>query len=270
MGEAFIIKRGSISISEDINLTVVGGAIQPTTPKENMIWVNTDTEISGYAFSATEPENPVEGMTWFQTDIFSAAPINIDKKNAVILYPSGCFQYINGAWISKDAQTFINDIWVNWRIYFYNRGNQCTDLTGGWLAKGVLANSSGQGKSVKPAVTQNTDNMTIVFNAAQYGSGMVYTANSIDLTELKLIIIEGEANCPVSNSSVRIAAYSKVPSYRGQYMVANATIIKSGTFKTILDVSALSGEYYLSIDFYNDPSGTNTIVVNKFYGGQYK
>ena len=36
----------------DLNFEVVGGTSAPTDPKENTIWMNTDTEITGYQFSA--------------------------------------------------------------------------------------------------------------------------------------------------------------------------------------------------------------------------
>lgn len=256
--------------SAGLKLKVVGGITQPTSPKENMVWVNTDTEISDWAFSSFEPESPVEGMVWFQTGTTSSAAMNINKKNTVMLYPGGCSQYIDGAWVEKDAQTYLNGAWVDWRIYFYNKGDQCTDLTGGWLAKGVLT-EAGKGKAVTPQITQNADNMTIVFTGAQYAMGLIYTQNQIDLTEFKTITINGSANCPVTNGSVSLSVYSSVPSYSGHTKVAGTNIKKggvilNGVFETTLDVSALSGKYYLAIDFYNDPSGTNTVIVEEFYG----
>ena len=253
-----------------LNLKVVGGTAQPASPKENTVWVNTDTAINGYAFSTAAPTNPVAGMVWFQTGTASSAAMNIDKKNTVMLYPGGCSQYIDGAWVEKDAQTYLNGKWVDWRIYFYNKGNQYLELTGGWLAKGVLT-KEGKGKAVTPQITQNADNMTIVFTGAQYANGLIYTKNQIDLTEFKTITINGEANCPVKNGSVNLGVYSSVPSYVGDTKVAGTNIKKggiilSGVFETTLDVSALSGKYYLTIDFYNDPSGTNTVIVEEFYG----
>ena len=38
-----------------LNFKVVGGTSTPSSPKENTIWVNTDAEISSWAFSAEEP-----------------------------------------------------------------------------------------------------------------------------------------------------------------------------------------------------------------------
>lgn len=254
-----------------LNLKVVGGTTQPTSPKENTIWVNTDTEIEGWAFSSAQPESPKEGMLWFQTTTDSLVAMNIDKKNTVMLYPGGCSQYIGGAWVEKDAQSFIGGKWVDWRIYFYNKGDQCTDLTGGWLAKGIYSGSGNAGHKGTPAITQNADNMTIAFTGVQYGCGVVYTQNQIDLTEFKSITIEGEVDLPLKASGVWLRVYSGIPSYRGETAVASTAIktagaILQGALQVSLDVSALSGKYYLAIDAYNDPGGTNTVIVEEFYG----
>lgn len=248
-----------------LKLKVVGGTAAPANPRENTVWVNTDTEIEGWAFSSTQPESPKEGMLWFQTTTGSSAAMNIDKKNTVMLYPGGCSQYIGGAWVSRDAQSFIGGKWVDWRIYFYNRGDECTDLTGGWLAMGNLANSSGQGKAITPSVTRNADSMVIGFSGAQYGVGHVYTQNRIDLTEFKTITIEGESACTYTNPS--IVAIEAEP-VQGKYVptVASVDLPKTGAFKTALDVSALSGGHFIAVKFYNTASATSSVTMSEFYG----
>ena len=248
-----------------LNLKVVGGTAAPSSPKGNTVWVNTDTEINGYAFSTTQPTGPVEGMVWFQTGTASSAAMNIDKKDTVMLYPGGCSQYIGGAWVEKDAQTYLNGQWVDWRTYFYNKGDECTDLTGGWLAMGNLANSSGQGKAITPSVTRNADSMVIGFSGAQYGVGHVYTQDRIDLTEFKTITIEGESACTNTNPSIKVASAEPAA---GKYWpsVASVDLPKTGAFKISLDVSALSGLHFIAVGFYNTASATSTVTMFDYYG----
>ena len=267
MGEAFIIRRGGASGSDNgnLNLTVVGGTVQPTG-SENMVWVNTNTEINGYAFSATEPTSPVEGMVWFKTVERSSAAMNIDKKNTVMLYPGGCSQYINGAWVEKDAQTYLNGAWVDWRTYFYNRGDECTDLTGGWLAMGMKTNSSGQGTAKAPVITKNADSLEITFATTQYATGMVYTKNRIDLTELESLSVDGEF---VSTSGTQVTAslFSSIPTHAGQ-SVADVKLAKdvTGSVSAKIDVSAISGEYYIALEFYNNAVDGCTFKLFEYYG----
>lgn len=52
MAKAFLHGSGA----SPLNFRVVGGSTQPADPKENTLWVTTDRDISGYAFSPGEPE----------------------------------------------------------------------------------------------------------------------------------------------------------------------------------------------------------------------
>ena len=44
-------KHGAGGVSA-LNFKIVGGTEQPVDPKENTLWVNTQTEISGWVVSA--------------------------------------------------------------------------------------------------------------------------------------------------------------------------------------------------------------------------
>ena len=88
----------SISGGADLNFDVVGGTTQPTNPIENMIWINTNVEITGWIFSSTEPENITEGMVWFVTGTNSDFIFNALKENTLNVYPLFVRQYINNQW----------------------------------------------------------------------------------------------------------------------------------------------------------------------------
>ena len=107
-------KHGAGGVSA-LNFKVVGGTSQPVNPKENTIWVNTQTEISGWAFSATEPGSPVEGMVWIATGASSNADFNAIKKNCVQVYPFSAKQYISGAWVGNEAKIFQNGLMLSRR-----------------------------------------------------------------------------------------------------------------------------------------------------------
>ena len=113
--------------SAGINFTVVGGTSQPSTPKENMIWVNTDSEISDWAFSAEEPDT-AEGMVWFVTAESSEVAFNAVKKHGIWVYPSSCQQYIGGEWVDKSAKTYQNGEWHDWGRKIYSPGQASSNL----------------------------------------------------------------------------------------------------------------------------------------------
>ena len=46
---------GTLCAETGLNFEIVGGTAEPSNPEENTIWVNTDTNITGWEFSANEP-----------------------------------------------------------------------------------------------------------------------------------------------------------------------------------------------------------------------
>lgn len=97
--------------TDALNFKVVGGTEQPENPKENTVWVNTDTEISGWVFSPEEPAEPSGGLVWIGLGMASRAPFNALKKNGLFVYPLFCKQYVSGAWETKTAYVYKSGTW---------------------------------------------------------------------------------------------------------------------------------------------------------------
>ena len=174
MGEAFITARGG---GAGLNFKVVGGTSQPTTASENTIWVNTETAISEWIFAANEPSNPVSGMVWFNIGTSCNAPINALKKNALMLYPTGCQQHVGGVWVSKTAQTYQSGAWVSWLTYIFERG-WISPFTGFTAAK---KNHDDE----PPDVAMTYDDLgNLVLNRGSWnGNSWLYSNETVDLTD---------------------------------------------------------------------------------------
>lgn len=114
-----------------LNFKVVGGTVQPASPSENMIWVNTAADITGWTFSATTPANPVAGMVWFAISNSSSVAFNAVKKNGIWVYPAGCQQYVSGAWVAKTAKTYQSGAWKDWQLTLYKAGTKRVKFTDG-------------------------------------------------------------------------------------------------------------------------------------------
>lgn len=126
-----------------LNFSVVGGTTQPENPKENTIWVNTDTAISEWVFSAAQPASPTAGMVWFQTGTSSSVAFNALKKNNITVYPTSCKQYISGAWTDRAAKTYQNSKWVGWELALYAKGVYGSDFTeSGWTSFEIVDSSN--------------------------------------------------------------------------------------------------------------------------------
>lgn len=94
-----------------LNLKVVGGTTQPTNPRENTIWINTTTAITGYVLSPTQPETGTEGLVWLKT-ADTGVEINVGKKNAVLLHLASCNIYAGNKWDYIEAHVYRGNIWV--------------------------------------------------------------------------------------------------------------------------------------------------------------
>ena len=115
-----------------LNFKVVGGTTEPSNPKENTIWVNTDKEITGWHFASEQPEDMKEGEVWFLTVKPSTVEFNALKKNGIQVYPISAKQYVSGKWVDKTAKSYQDGKWVDWVTYLLNGADTCDSITGGW------------------------------------------------------------------------------------------------------------------------------------------
>lgn len=227
MGTCFLYGNGSGS---ELNFKVVGGTTQPENPKENTIWVNTDTAITGWAFSATEPEIPVEGMVWISTGPSSTVAFNALKKNDLQVYPVSAKQYVSAAWVVVTAKTYQDGAW------------------GGWLTTKYLV----QDGNAKYAFSKNDERASLatsggyyVFSASDGGYWGMWT--SVDLTGYNALKTEGvfQLSNDGANNYTNLCVWpvgTSNPIWSNA--VAKVALTTSGA---TLDVSSLTGTYYVGL-----------------------
>lgn len=113
-GEVFIFGAAGGFSGGSSELTIVGGTTRPAKPTQNMIWVDTDVEITNYILSATEPEAPVEGMVWIV--IGDSSRIKIPSPvgdNWITVYPVSVKQRIDSVWVGQTAKGYRDGEWVD-------------------------------------------------------------------------------------------------------------------------------------------------------------
>ena len=241
MSENIILNVGGGSNGAALNFKVVGNP-QPASPSENTIWVNTDTPITGYEFSATEPVEPIEGMVWISTGTSSPVEFNALKKNGIQVYPISVKQYVGGAWVDKEAKTYQNGAWAGWRYVIYSPGNTHDNITGGMgHVAGNRAGVSYVDSGINITFTSSSSEDT------QYA--LVYTKNKIDLTEYSTLngLFSGtsEEKCEFL---VGIRDAIPTSSHDACSVFNLSTGNASGTDKEIsLDISNVTGEHYIVV-----------------------
>ena len=136
MGNCFLHGNGVATDSIPFNFKVVGGTTAPTEPTENMVWVNTEHEITGFIIDVIEPyrltnrqttENGVttvvqekyipadwEGHVWIKTSDSSKICFNALKENLIEVRPLYAKQVVNGKFVEVIAQIYLKDAWNDW------------------------------------------------------------------------------------------------------------------------------------------------------------
>jgi hypothetical protein len=240
-----------------LNFRVVGGTTAPTNPAENCIWVNTNTAITSWIFSATEPSPAEAGMVWISIGVSSAIEFNALKKNAIQVYPISANQYIGGAWVSKTAKSYQGGAWVEWVKWLYNAGDECTALTGGFTSVSLLKYTSGSAMGIG-SVTKNANN--IYLSALEDYQASVASLEMVDVTAYSKI------SMVTSNATIRTAAQTGA----NKLMLLSArtsisTIIASASIKdgiTELDISGITGKYYVAVALSNSSAYIDEIYLS--------
>ena len=228
-----------------VNFKVVGGVTQPTDPSENTIWVNTSVDISGWVFSASEPAEPVEGLAWLETGAYSNVEFNALKKGDIRVYPLAAKQYVSGAWVEKSALSYQNGTWVAWlrREILYEPGNENIPVTGGWTytSKGYSSDASTPGT---PTITRGISSLTV--QMPNVSGAIIHPVNKIDLTEYSTVVFDGIISGATAYASLcNLRVWSEFGNYSSVGYYASVTIQKNVDGEVSLDVSELSGKFYI-------------------------
>lgn len=224
----------------DLNFEVVGGTSEPSNPKENTIWVDTNTEVIGWSFSATEPVDPAEGMVWVKSSDKYGVKINIAKDNVLSVYPYKVMQYESGSWIVKDgSKVFQSGKWIDIGAYLYYYGDQRTDITGGWKVGQVTANNAA-------TLTFEDDHM-ILRRPNTTSNGAACTSRTIDLTEFDTAYVEYYQQTSGS-SSVDFRASAGIGKSWDDYAKTEALPKDVRTIEA-LDISGVDRSAYITFRF---------------------
>lgn len=145
-----------------------------------------------------------------------------------------------GTVTSRTATVTVTD------LYLYNAGDLCTPVTGGWVTTA--------GDIV---ITYDSDSISFGYSdtttAGEYGC--LYTVNPVDLTDYSTLRIT------VNPASVGYSPYLLVGTdntsrnQNASTVVAKTEITSAGSKTWTLDVSALTGSYYVGF-YWNESEGT--------------
>ena len=253
MGECILHGNGGGG-GASLNFKVVGGTSAPSNPTENTIWVNTDTPISSWIFSAKAPSSAEVGKVWIYVGASSSVEFNALKKNGIQIYPISAKQYVGGAWVAKTAQTYQSGAWVDW-IH--------PDIAKIYNLTEVRENGTG-GATV--AIGEGMVLTTTSTGGAQ-GYVAFYSAEKIDLTNYSKLTFKGSRSS--FGQAFRVGFRTGNTNYwvHSNYGNDIAASVRVETTEATysVDVSSLNGSYYFFANFAGETSaGTATMNLSDF------
>lgn len=244
-----------------LNFKVVGNP-QPTNPKENTIWVNTDTKITSYVFSATQPSSPAAGMVWICVDEKSSVKFNALKRNGLEVYPLRAKQYVSSKWVDVTAKSYQGGKWVDWwNGELYKKGDEYTPVTGGWKAEAKQGESSTSSTAKAPTVTRGTDDIKFAMTTSN-SAGIARTTNAIDLSKFSKLTVTGTIyNGDSYEVMMALVVWSKIGTYYLDNIVARKNVpVKTSTSKLEIDVSSINSSCYIGF-YFNTANGSKNSYV---------
>lgn len=242
MGKAFLYGNGEGGGS-GLSIRVLGGTNQPANPKEGMIWVKTSAVKPDYILSENQPGNPASGLAWIKLGS-DGVTLPVDKKGTLAITLAGCSVWSGSAWDNVDAWVYTGGKWVQFSstvVYLYNKGDLCTDITGGWKAAAWPLNSGEHGRAPTVDYKDTYVNVSINGGGNNY-CGIFEPINKIDLTGVKTILFKLNS---VSSTSTQYTLVTVGVFKRGQpyfEQLSGATLgLNTTDVSAAVDVSNLSG-----------------------------
>ena len=241
------------------------------TPSANTVayvrlsWRTFDMATCSFTYTGLFVKDDVpEGVVWVKTVENSSINFNALKKFGAMVHIAYAYQYLDGAWTSFKMLCFQNGVWQYRLLYLYNKGDLCTDTTGGWSTAKYKAD---HWYPSDITLSKKTDYLSIVTVSDDDNmQGAFFTTNTIDVTNFNKLYIDAKISSSNNQKTFRYGLYSSKPTSSSQ-----GTRIKAGSSSTFtgvleLDISGIEGFYNIGFDIYKYSSWGTT----KQYAYVYK
>lgn len=228
-----------------LNFEVVGGTTEPTNPKENTIWVNTETAIGEWQFSAVEPTTRVDGSAlvagdvWCKTSDFGTRGFNALKKNGIIIYIASAYQWNGTAWISQETQAYIDGGWEQAGAFLCAKGVVTQGFSLEASTKGASISNTG---TQTPTITYGDGYVQIGYSEA-YNRGGVWVMPAIDLTNYSNLCVKLTDVVPTKGDVYLHIASSYVDKFSSVAKSARLRDFPNSVVK--VDISSVTGVNYV-------------------------
>lgn len=230
-----------------LNFKVVGNP-QPSNPVENTVWIDTDTPITSYIFSAAQPTGE-EGMVWIATGTTGTIEFNALKKNNITVQILSASQYVSGAWLDKEMKIYQGGAWVElWNGELFVSGNQYESVTGGWSRSGYsISDDFNSTNNSQVTIGEQIVCKAIIVNdsTGTDKGGACGTVNKVDITGYTKLRVKGS----VSGYRSEVKLYVGVSTTKAltNSPTAKIALTANGDFEKTLTLPTSASSYYIFV-----------------------
>lgn len=231
-----------------LNVKVISASALPQSPKENTVWVNTSVPMGAWQFCPAQPTARPDGSALQAGDVWirlyptsnaklNALKLTASKRNGVMLYLSGCWQYVGGAWTSKPVQVYLGGQWLTPQTvsYLYNQGAAPMGI-----AVDLITNSSG---------CIVFDTASILITGPWDEAARAYAQCYVDLTAYTTLKVTYAVSSGYCTLQAAVSSISGGVAGEGLIAIASRPEATSGVMA--LDISSISGACYVKVGSVN-------------------
>ena len=238
----------------NLNFRVYTTPNKPTAPgAENDIAIISSVPMGNWIMSPEEPFGVPrnDGDVWIQYST-KGDTRNVLKQNCLIIATINAWQYVDSAWINREAFSCQGGAWAKFfdaeKYLFYYSREKYKWQGRAWAA---LADTGAE----VPSVTTNADgSKSISFsNSAAAWRGCAYELEKdVNLTNISTItaLVDFHISDNTANGNMYLLAIDRNKTYWFDGAAARAAIENGDNQTVTLDVRGLSGSYDIAIAMY--------------------
>lgn len=251
----------------NLNFKVYTVTTKPTTAgAENDIAIISSVPMPNWILSPDGPSGipRSDGDVWIQYSV-SGNTFNAIKQNSMMIATISAWQYVDGAWVDREAVSCQNGEWVDWIKYLYNNGDTCDSVTGGWKTVGLATLGADCIELAPTSTTRYADACTnekidlsscskVLFKLSGYvgagggGTNVIVWVHGTQILENKIVPSASYAAGVTINTSTQLEDLGyievKAESLDGEYYVGvHAGLGGSSSADRIDDVKLLEVRY---------------------------
>ena len=142
------------------------------------------------------------------------------------------------------------------KVYLYNAGNECTDVTGGWTSTGYTQAPA----YIKVDLTKNASDIQI-YRTGTYGHVVGGTVNTIDFTNHTKLTVTGYATALPPGSVPGIICRTSILWTSGSTLFESDLTSTTGDFTLELDITSVNSSGYVLLQGASDNGETQNVKV---------